>query len=310
MLAGRFLEVANLMRQPAALPADGIPRVERKPRDRRSGQNPARRVGLIRPQLRFRRNRAIQDWRTPPSWGMLGKSVVSSASMQMSSPHPHILFIDGLPGSGKSMAAEAVGGSVPNSRVFAETAPNHPLLVGTLDRMGAAFADIHEMHSADSFAAAALARLESFLESAGRDVLYVFESHPIQSTVRVLFQLNAPQTTILRFWSDLQDRLAVVQPRLIYFQERNPVQAMKEINRKRGPVWESYLVEALAQSPWMRARAVSGVEGADQMLVAYADLIDQLADLWRFPMLKLPARPESYEARTNVLTKWVMAPTA
>jgi hypothetical protein len=114
----------------------------------------------------------------------------------------------------------------------------------------------------------------------------------------------------LRFWSDLQDRLAVVQPRLIYFQERNPVQAMKEINRKRGPVWESYLVEALAQSPWMRARAVSGVEGADQMLVAYADLIDQLADLWRFPMLKLPARPESYEARTNVLTKWVMAPTA
>jgi len=223
-------------------------------------------------------------------------------------PRPQILFIDGLPGSGKSMAAKAVGGSVSDSRVFVESAPNHPLLVGTPDRMGAAFADIHEIHSADSFAAAALGRLESFLEGAGHDVLYVFESHPIQSTVRVLFQLDAPQTKISQFWSDLQDQLAMAQPRLIYFQECNPLQALKEINRKRGPTWESYLVEALEQSPWMRARALSGVEGADQMLVAYADLIDQLAELWRFPILKLPARPENYEARTDVLTKWVMAP--
>ena len=227
--------------------------------------------------------------------------------MQTSFPRPHILFIDGLPGSGKSMAAEAVGGYLSKSQIFLESAPNHPLLVAAPDRMGAAFANIHKLHSGDSFAAAALARLESFLESAGCDVLYVFESHPIQSTVRVLFQMDAPQTTILQFWSDLQDRLAVVQPRLIYFQERNPLQALKEINRKRGPTWESYLVEALEQSPWMRARALSGVEGADQMLVAYADLIDQLAELWRFPILKLPARPDNYEKRTDALTKWVMA---
>jgi hypothetical protein len=229
--------------------------------------------------------------------------------MQTSIPRPQILFIDGLPGSGKSMAAEAVGGYL-SSRIFLESAPDHPLLVGTPDRMGAAFADIHEMHSGDSFAAAALGRLESFLEIAGCDVLFVFESHPIQSTVRVLFQLNAPQTTILQFWSDLQDRLAFVQPRLIYFQESNPLQAVKKIARMRGPAWERYLIEALEQSPWMQARALSGVEGTDQMLVEYADLIDQLADLWRFPILKLPARPESYEARTDALTKWVMAPAA
>jgi hypothetical protein len=240
--------------------------------------------------------------------GILGNNMISSTSVRTSIPRPNIVFIDGLPGSGKSTAAEAVGGYLSNSRVFAETAPNHPLLVAAPDRMGAAFADIHEIHSADSFAAAALGRLQSFLESAGYDVLYVFESHPIQSTVRVLFQLDAPQTTILQFWSDLQDRLAFVQPRLIYFQESNPLQAFKEILRMRGPTWESYLIETFAQSPWMQARTLSGVEGADQMLVEYADLIDQLADLWRFPMLKLPARPENYEARTDTLTKWVMAP--
>src|SRR5215470_11114930 len=160
--------------------------------------------------------------------------MIASNSMLTSNPHPQILFIDGLPGSGKSMAAEAVAGSISDSRVFVESAPNHPLLVSTPDQMGAAFADIHERHSVGSFAAAALGRLESFLEGAGHNVLYVFESHPIQSTVRVLFQLDAPQTTILQFWSDLQDRLAFAQPRLIYFQESNPLQAVKEIARMRG----------------------------------------------------------------------------
>ena len=229
--------------------------------------------------------------------------------MQTFNRHPQILFIDGLPGSGKSTAAEAIGGSVSDSRVFVETAPNHPLLVGAPDQMGAAFAGIHETHSADSFAAAALGKMESFLAGAGPNVLYVFESHPIQSTVRVLFQLDAPQTAILQFWSDLQDRLAAAQPRLIYFQEGDPSQAMKEINRKRGPTWERYLVEAFEQSPWMRARALSGIEGAGRMFVAYADLIDRLADSWRFPILQLPARPENYQARTDVLTKWALAPT-
>jgi hypothetical protein len=99
-----------------------------------------------------------------------------------------------------------------------------------------------------------------------------------------------------------------MQPQLIYFQESDPLQAFKEINRKRGPIWENYLIEAFEQSPWMQARALSGLDGADQMFVAYANLVDQLADLWQFPMLKLPARPQNYEARTDALTKWAMAP--
>jgi hypothetical protein len=102
--------------------------------------------------------------------------------------------------------------------------------------------------------------------------------------------------------------MAFIQPRLIYFHERDPLQAFRQINRMRGPNWERYLTEAFEQSPWMRARSLSGVEGADQMIVAYASLVDRLADVWRFPMLKLPARPENYQARTDALIKWIVAP--
>jgi hypothetical protein len=55
-------------------------------------------------------------------------------------------LIDGLPGSGKSMAAEAVGRHLSHSRISLETAPHHPLLVATPDRMGAAF----RRHSRDT----------------------------------------------------------------------------------------------------------------------------------------------------------------
>jgi hypothetical protein len=69
---------------------------------------------------------------------------------------PRILFIDGLAGSGKSTAAKEIGRRCPDSRVFLESHPNHPLLVGVPDRMGAAFGTIHQVHTADSFATMAL----------------------------------------------------------------------------------------------------------------------------------------------------------
>jgi hypothetical protein len=226
--------------------------------------------------------------------------------MQTSIPRPRLLFIDGLPGSGKSTAATAIGRRLPHARIFLESAPGHPLLVAAPDPQGAAFADIHKSHSWESLVPVALGKVEAFLGGAASDALYVFESHPIQSIARVLFQLDAPQPAIVQFWSDLQDRLASARPRLIYFEERDPVPAVEGIARQRGSAWEAYLVEAVNQSPWMRARALSGTEGARQMLVEYARLSNRLADLWRFPILKLPARPENYEARTEALVRWAM----
>jgi hypothetical protein len=201
---------------------------------------------------------------------------------------PRVLFIDGLPGSGKSTAAQDIGHRYPRSRIYLESAADHPLLVGVPDAVGAAFADIHRLHSAQSFAAAALEKLGAFLQTAEHDVLYVFESHPVQSTVRVLLQMDAPWATIAT-----------------YLRESDPRQAIANTFRARGADWERYVVEAFQQTPWMISRGLSGREGMLFMFVEYGQCMDRLLRLWRFPILTLPAQPASYEARTKVMLDWL-----
>jgi hypothetical protein len=198
---------------------------------------------------------------------------------------PRIVFIEGLPGSGKTTAATTIGHRLPGSRVFLESHAGHPLLVGVPDERGAAFADIHEIHSADTFAAAALVKLKGFLASTERGTPYIFESHPIQSTVRVLLQLDAAEVTVLKFWSELQDRLGSAELQLVYLQENDPQQALTDILRARGPAWERYVVDAFNRYPWMKARGLSGVGGMLEMIGQYSVLTDHLVALWRFAVL-------------------------
>jgi hypothetical protein len=223
-------------------------------------------------------------------------------------PCPDLVFIDGLPGSGKSTTATEIGRRFLGSRVFLESQPGHPLLVGMPDERGAAFADIHEVHSVESFAAEALSKFEAFLRTAEGGVQYVFESHPIQSTVRVLGQLDASDARVMKFWSDLQDRLEFTKPRLVYFQESDPRHAIIDIIRERGPSWESYMVDAFNRFPWTKARSLSGVEAMLEAFGEYSALIDRLAASWRYPLLTLTARPRSYQERTNTLIEWLESP--
>lgn len=216
-----------------------------------------------------------------------------------------VLFIDGLPGSGKSTAAQDIGRQYPQSRVYLESNPGHPLLVGVPDAMGAAFADIHRHHSVQSFATAALEKLAAFLQTTEGDVLYVFESHPVQSTVRVLLQMDAPWATIAAFWSQLQDTLAPAEPWLLYLRDSHPREAIAKTFRARGAEWERYVEEAFSQSPWMISRGLSGREGMLEMFAEYSQCMDRLMQLWRFPLLTLPARPASYDARRGAMLEWL-----
>jgi hypothetical protein len=122
----------------------------------------------------------------------------------------------------------------------------------------------------------------------------------------VLLQLDAAEVTVLKFWSELQDRLGSAELQLIYLQENDPQQALTDIIRARGAAWERYVVDAFNRCPWMKARGLSGVGGMLEMIGQYSALTDRLVDLWRFPVLRLAARPASYQERTDAMIEWLL----
>jgi hypothetical protein len=219
------------------------------------------------------------------------------------------VFVEGLPGSGKSVSANNLASGLANLgrevALFEETARGHPLHVGDLDEVGAAMPNIHLEFSPEQFAESALARYKTFADSPDAFRITIFESFPVQSHVRVLMQMGAPSDLIWSFWSRLQTVLASVNPALIYFETSAPDAALRSIMAKRGPEWTRYVVQSLEQTPYAAARELRGVEGILRMLQNYAVLMDQAVRQWQFPKLVLPSNPDSYAQRDQEMDTWL-----
>jgi hypothetical protein len=216
-----------------------------------------------------------------------------------------VLFLEGLPGTGKSTGAHHLAEGLV-ARGFLVNAPQemdpeNPLHVGTLDEMGAAMTDIHLTYTPEQFAALALDRYRTLdpLEA-----LFLFESFPFQSHVRVLLQMNAELTLIHEFWSNLQDVLDPLDPGLIYFESPDAAAAIGAAFSLRGQEWTQYVVSALEGTAFAQARGLSGIDCALQMFRVYGALLPELVGSWRFKRLVLPARTTSFEERDRLLLEW------
>jgi len=213
----------------------------------------------------------------------------------------HLIFIEGLPGSGKSVSAEnlARGLSAKGKTVkmFNEMDPTNPLHTTAIDPQGAAFGDIHLTFNIEGFAHQSLERYRDLPFALKEGTTTIFESFPMQSHVRVLMQMDAPRSFIDQFWSDVQDALRPLAPALVYFEETDPESALRRILELRGPEWEKYIVNALCQSPYATTRSLTDVDGIIRMMSDYNTLTQELFKSWDLDKKLLPARPQDYAGR-------------
>ena len=224
----------------------------------------------------------------------------------------HLIFIEGLPGSGKSESArnlaEALTKTGHTVKVFIETDPTNPLHTAALDPQGAAFADAHIIFNIQGFAHQSLQKYKDLPYSLKADTTTIFESFPMQSHVRVLMQMNADQSMIMQFWSDIQSALKPLAPALVYFEESDPESALKRIIEIRGAKWREYISSALEQSPYATARNLKGIDGIIRMMCDYNTLTQELFKTWTMDQISLPARPNDYATRDATIldyfAKW------
>jgi hypothetical protein len=205
-----------------------------------------------------------------------------------------IVFVEGLPGSGKSRTAEYVASELEQCgipcRLLREREPDHPLNVGgdlhpsgntTGARMFAAY-------TIDAFVEESLARWKTFVADAMRsERVTVLDSYPFQNSLRILLQMDTDPVTLAAYQSSVEETAASLDPVLIYLDAGDAELTLRAIAEQRGPAWTDYAIAVITACPYAYARRLCRMDGAVAIMRSYKDLVDELVARFRFPRLVL-----------------------
>jgi hypothetical protein len=205
-----------------------------------------------------------------------------------------MIFVDGLPGSGKSSTAEYVAGELERRgipcRLLREREPDHPLNVGgDLHPSGnTTGAQMFAAYTVDSLIEESLARWDRFVaEAIGSERVSVLDSYPFQNSVRVLSQMDADPLTLTAYQSSVEGKAAPLGPVLIYLDPGDPECAIRAIAEQRGPAWTDYAIAVVTECPYAVARGLHGMDGVVAIMKAYKHLLDESVARFPFPKLSL-----------------------
>jgi len=205
-----------------------------------------------------------------------------------------MIFVDGLPGSGKSTTAEYVASELERRgipyRLLHERQPDHPLNVGgALHPSGSTTgARMFAEYTVGSFVAESLIRLNAFAKETLRaEHICILDSYPFQNSLRILLQMNADPVTLARYQSSVEQAAADLDPVLIYFDPGDAEQAFRVIAEARGPTWTAYAIAVITECPYATSRRLQGLDGALAILKSYKLVVDESVARFRFPKLVL-----------------------
>jgi len=207
-----------------------------------------------------------------------------------------MVFVDGLPGSGKSTTAEYVARELEkrgiSCRLLRERETDHPLNVGgNLHPSGSTTgARMFAAYTVGSFVRESLARWNAFVADAmGLNRVNILDSYPFQNSVRVLSQMDADPVTLAAYQSSVEEAVAGLGPVLIYLDPGDAERTLRAIAEQRGPVWTDYAIAVVTECPYASVRGLHGMEGAVAILRSYKQLLDDSVARSPFPKLILSA---------------------
>lgn len=203
--------------------------------------------------------------------------------------HPRLIFVEGLPGSGKSTTAQRLALHLRRHGVRArwifEHEREHPLGLNE----SALRALREQSPSADptllDHALAACTALATTTDT------LVFDGALFQLTAATQLLLDQPVAAITRHFDATLAALAPAGPTLIHLRAADPVAALTATAQARGPWFVEFLVTHLAATPLGRRLGVSDPSGALEIMTRHHALGDEL--FARFPGPKLSLDPSA-----------------
>ena len=230
----------------------------------------------------------------------IGPSAVSREAWMRNT---RLIFVDGLPGSGKSMTAEFVASELGRRdipcRLLRERETDHPLNVGgDLHPSGnTTGAHLFAAYDVRSFVEESLARWNAFAaEARCSSCVHVLDSYPFQNSVRVLLQMDTDSQTLAAYQARVAETVAALDPVMIYLDAGDAGRGFRAIAEQRGPAWTEYAIRVITESPYASSRNLRAMDGAVAILQAYKQLLDEAVGRHPFPTLVLADCHQRWEA--------------
>ena len=208
-----------------------------------------------------------------------------------------LVFIDGLPGLGKTTTTYALHSRLRTegvkAKMYEEHASRHPLNAGgRFHPAGNTPGDqFFKRYTSEKYTHESLNRWQKYIHSAVKSSsITVLDSYPFQNSVRVLLQLDADPGSIQAYASQVETMVSPLQPVLIYFNHPDPSSALNQLSKigaQRGQAWMDYAVALITHCPYCIARGLVGLEGAMTFMMAYKQMIDTLLGSSQVPRLVL-----------------------
>lgn len=204
----------------------------------------------------------------------------------MTMADPRLWLIEGLPGSGKTSAAERLnawcGGEGLMSRWWLEEAKDHPVLP----------ADLRRRAAEPGFPQLCIQAFRDFVEI--ESGVLILEGAAFQNTIRFMFANARSDAEIADYVAAWAETIAPARPRLLMFEVSSPEAHYADfVASRRGAGWMARLVTYVESTPIARQRRWVGLDGFVRFWAEYQEICLAHASALPWPVKLLPAWSET-----------------
>lgn len=191
---------------------------------------------------------------------------------------PKLIFIEGLPGAGKSTAAEVIAERLQRRGVacrwFHDSDVHHPVQppLGDPDDLA-----VHMVRQWQDLVA-------ELLKS---DTTMIVENRLWMRSAMQLFMRTDSADALRRYQQAVTATLAPAAPALIYLEQDSVAIALGRLYGARGREQLNEEIARAEQEPWFQARDLTGFEGWLYFFADWMTLLQQLYADWPFPKLQV-----------------------
>jgi len=194
-----------------------------------------------------------------------------------------LVLVDGMPGTGKSTAAQFVCSTLRESglrcRWHHEERAAHPVQL---------FYSSEQHASGVSYAEEAIARWSSYAEELGeRDQVDVLDAALLQNHVRSMLLFDCERHSIFDLARRIEERINPVMPVFVYMRPTGISELFERVSEVRGGRLLDRWIESQEQFPYARNSELMGYDGFLSFWREFRTISDQVFENLAIPKLRL-----------------------